>query len=180
METRRSPSGRGSRDIVVAAGFDPCLHPLAVWGTPCVGGCLTLAPNTRQHEWIESGIQCRAVSWVCMKHGVMVPSVDVGVGMVDVMNIWVTACALVVQAVGPAIRKGSCRWEAGLGKHVAGPQSSILLVEWNRAGGKAWVDWNRNSGDTGAALGWISVVPSWASLTFSERATIWNNHIAKT
>lgn len=44
-----------------------------------------------------------------MKHGVMVPSVDVGVGMVDVMNIWVTACALVVQAVGPAIRKGSCR-----------------------------------------------------------------------
>lgn len=46
-----------------------------------------------------------------MKHGVMMPGVNVGVrvGMVDVMNIWVSACVLGVQAVGPAIREGSCR-----------------------------------------------------------------------
>lgn len=58
-----------------------------------------------------------------MKHRVMVSGVDVGVGMrmVDVVNIGVTACALGAQTVGPAIGDGRWRWEAGLGEHVASP-----------------------------------------------------------
>lgn len=72
----------------------------------------------------------------------VVPGVDmgVGVGMVDVVDIWVATCALGVQAVGPALGESSRRWEAGLGEHVSGPKSSIWVIEGYRAGGKVWVD----------------------------------------
>lgn len=72
----------------------------------------------------------------------VVPGVDVcmGVRMIDVVNIGVAACALGVQAVGPAVREGRQRREAGLGEHMAGPQSSIRVVEGNRAGREVWMD----------------------------------------
>ena len=77
-----------------------------------------------------------------MEHGVVVPGVDVcmGVRVVDVMDIGVAACALGVQVVGPAFGEGRQRREAGLGEHVAGPQSSVWVVEGNGAGREVWVD----------------------------------------
>ncbi len=142
MEGRGGPGDRGSRDGAVAAGVHLCLHPLTVWGTPRAGGRLVLVPNTRQQQRIKPGVQCRAVCRVRMEHGVVVPGVDVGVGvrMVDVVDTGVATCALGVQAVGPAVGEGSRRREAGLGEHVVGPQSSIRVAERNRTGGEVWVD----------------------------------------
>lgn len=72
----------------------------------------------------------------------VVPGVDMGVGvrMVNVVDAGVATCALGVQAVGPAVGERSRRREAGLGEHVASPQSSIWVAEGNRARGKVRVD----------------------------------------
>lgn len=142
MEGRGSPGDRGSRAGAVAAGVHLRLHHLAVRGTPRAGGRLVLVPNAGQQQRIEPGIQCRAVGRVRMEHGVVVPGVDVGMGVrvIDVVDVGVAARALGAQAVGPAVREGSRRREAGLGEHVVGPQSSIGVVEGNGAGGEVWVD----------------------------------------
>jgi len=63
-----------------------------------------------------------------------------GMRMVDIMNIGVATWALRAQIIGPAVRNGSCRREAGLGEHVASPQRSVWVVKGDRAGGKVWVD----------------------------------------
>lgn len=84
----------------------------------------------------------------------MVPCVDVGVRMID---IWVATCVLRVQAVGPAIREGSWRWEAALGQHMVRPECSVRMIEGHRARGKVWVDRDRWKARTG--LGWIGAVP---------------------
>lgn len=70
----------------------------------------------------------------------VVPGVDVRVWVMRMIDVGVATCALGVQAVGPAVGEGSRRREAGLGEHMVGPQSSIRMVEGNRAGGEVWVD----------------------------------------
>lgn len=79
---------------------------------------------------------------VGVEHGVVVPGVNVGVGvrMVDVVDVGVAACALGAQAVGPGVREGGWRREAGLREHVAGPQRSVWVVEGNGAGRKIRMD----------------------------------------
>lgn len=174
MEGRGRPGDRGSRDGAVAAGVHLRLHPLAVRGAPRAGGRLVLVPNARQQQGIEPGIQCWAVGWVRMEHGVVVPGVDVWVRvrMVDVVDVGVATRALGAQAVGPAIREGSRRWEAGLGEHMVGPQSSVWGVEGNGAGGEVWVDRDRDRREAGSGLGWIGAVPHRAALTLRQRPTI--------
>lgn len=138
-----------------------------MWGAAGAGGGLALAPNARQQQCIESGIQRWAVGRVCVKHGLMVPGVDVGtdVRMVNIVDVGVGTRVLGAQTVGPALGEGSCRWKAGLGKHVASPQGSIRRIERHRAGGDARVERDRDSREARAVLGCKSVVPSRAALT---------------
>lgn len=91
----------------------------------------------------------------------VVPGVDVGVGVsvVDVVDVGVAACALGVQAVGPAFGEGGRGGKAGLGEHVVCPQGSIRVVEGNRAGGEVGVDRDRHRWEARPGLGWIGVVP---------------------
>lgn len=96
-----------------------------------------------------------------MEHGVVVPGVDVWVGVwvVDIVDIGVATRALGAQAVRPAIGEGSRRREAGLGEHVVGPQSSVWVVEGNRAGGEVWVDRDGDGWEARTGLVWIGAVP---------------------
>ena len=161
MEGWGGPGDRGSRDGTVAAGVHLRLHPLVVRGTPRARCRLVLVPHAGQQQRVKPGIQRWAVGRVRMEHGVVVPGVDVGVGvrMVDVVDVGVAARALGVQTVGPAVREGSRRRDAGRGEHVVGPQGSVRVVEGNGAGGEVWVDRDGNRREARTGLWWVSAVP---------------------
>lgn len=106
MEPGGGPGDGGGSKGAVAAGVHLRLHPLAVCGAARAGRRLVLVPDTGQQQRAEPGIQRRAVARVRVEHGVVVPGVDVGVGVVDVVDAGVATGALGVQAVGPALRQG--------------------------------------------------------------------------
>lgn len=94
MEGGRGPGHRGSRDGAAAAGLHLRLHPLTVRGTRCAGARLVLVPNSGQQQRIKPGIQGWAVGGVWVEHGVVVPGVDVGMRVIDVVDIGVATLAL--------------------------------------------------------------------------------------
>lgn len=178
MEGWRGPGDRSCRDGTVAAEIHFCFTSFTVWGATSACSSLTLTPNTWQQQCIESGIQSWAVGWVWMKHRVMMPCVDVGMGpwvwVIDIMNIGVATCALGTQTVCPAIRKGSWRRYACLRKDMAGPQGSIRMTEGNGAGGEIWVNGDRHRWETGVGLRWERAAPRRTALTIRMGTSIWN------
>lgn len=96
-----------------------------------------------------------------MEHWVVVPGVDVWVGVrvIDVVDVGVAARALGVQAVGPTVGEGGRRREAGLGEHVVGPERSVRVVEGDGAGGEVRVDRDGDGWEARAGLGWVGCVP---------------------
>lgn len=144
-----------------------------MWGAPCAGTGLALVPNSRQQQGVKAGVQSRAVGGVRVQHGVVVPAVDVGVG-VRVVDVGVSAAAaLRAQAVGPAVGEvGGRRDPSGLRQDVVSPQSSVRVVEGNGAGGEVRVDRDGDGGEAGTGLGWVGGVPHWAALIVREGSTI--------